>query len=394
VTSTPPFAPRARTTQEPEPDLTSIVVIHRAIRQDLRRLTACLAEIPRRGAPPSQAHAIGRYTTALFAEICLHLDNEDDILWPMIAATAGQAVDLSPLTDDHQAIQAAAGRAIQALASFRADPGLQADLHAPVAKLRDMLDEHIADEEQQIFPAMRRYLPAEAYRWCEKQIQRKAPLAGLWFTAPWLARHAHSDELSRRLAASGWPGRIVLAATRPGYARLERQAFDTRSPAHDTRHLPNRSFRSSPGGTMFRSHPRRPVSPRRPAQHDALAIRLSRPETRSLTVQSRAGMRLRRMAVILAAATVGLLASAAAIPAAFADIPPAVYGRSRVGPATVHAATAGGPAVWLIALIGIGVPLAATVVTVLLRRARAAAGPPPRQPADPPAQLAHHPSRT
>lgn len=233
MATTPPFALRSRTTQEPESDLTLLVVIHRAIRQDLRRLAACLAEIAGRGAPPSQARAIGRYTAALFAEIRRHHENEDDILWPVIAATAGQAVDLAPLTDDHQAIKAVTGRARQALASFRAQPGapgIPAELHALVIELRDMLDDHIADEEQQIFPAMRRYLPAEAYRWWEQQIQRKASLSGLRFTAPWLARYAQPDELRRRLATGGWPVRMLLAAARPGYARLDRQAFGA-SPA-------------------------------------------------------------------------------------------------------------------------------------------------------------------
>src|SRR5262249_8369004 len=82
--------------------------------------------------------------------------------------------------------------------------------------------------EQQILPAMRRYLPAEAYRWCEKQTQRNSSLAGLRFTAPWLARYAQPDELSRLLAAGGWPVRILLAAARPVYARLERRAFGAR----------------------------------------------------------------------------------------------------------------------------------------------------------------------
>jgi putative ABC transport system ATP-binding protein len=202
-----------------------MVVAHRAIRQDLRRLAACVAAIPGHGAPPSQARAIGRYTAALLAEILAHHENEDEVLWPVIAATAGQAVDLAPLTDDHRAIEAAVGRAGQALVSFRAEPGTPAELHASLTELRDMLDEHITDEEEQIIPAMRRYLPAEAYRWCEKQIQRKAPLTGIWFTAPWLARYAQPDQLSRRLATGGWPARILLAATRPGYARLERRAF-------------------------------------------------------------------------------------------------------------------------------------------------------------------------
>jgi iron-sulfur cluster repair protein YtfE (RIC family) len=217
-----------------------MMVIHRAIRQDLRRLAASVAGIAGHGAPPSQARAIGRYTAALLAEIVAHHENEDEVLWPVIAATAGQAVDLTPLTDDHRAIEAAVGRASQALASFRAEPGTSAELHASLTELRDMLDEHITDEEEQILPAMRRYLPAEACRWCERQIHRKASLPGLRFTAPWLARYAQPDELSRRLATGGWPVRILLAATRPGYARLERRAFGAAPsmPAMRQSHVP------------------------------------------------------------------------------------------------------------------------------------------------------------
>ena len=93
-----------------------------------------------------------------------------------------------------------------------ADTGAAAAaLRASISELRDMLEEHIADEQEQIFPAMRRYLPADAYQWCQKQIQRTAPLPGVRFTAPWLARHAQPDELRRLLAAGGgrpgscWP---------------------------------------------------------------------------------------------------------------------------------------------------------------------------------------------
>ena len=217
-----------------------MVVVHRAIRQDLRRLAACLAEIAGRGAPPSQARAIGRYTATLLAEIRAHHENEDEVLWPVIAATAGQAVDLAPLTDDHRAIEAAVGRASQALASFRAEPRTLAELHASVTDLRDMLDEHIADEEEQILPAMRRYLPAEAYRWCEKQIQRKASRRGLRFTAPWLARYAQPDELTpaaghQRLAGADPAGRYppwIRPAGTPGIRRQPPRPCPPRAQSH------------------------------------------------------------------------------------------------------------------------------------------------------------------
>ena len=157
----------------------------------------------------------------------------------------------------------------------------------------------------------------------------------------------------------------LLAATRPGYARLERQAFGSSPAADDIRHVPPRAFRSPTGGTMFQSYPGRLVGLHRHAQRDALAhtARLSRPGTRPHTAWSRAGTRLSRLAAAVAAATVGLLASAAAIPAAFA----------QQTQATVHHAAAGGGLTgWHIALIGVGVPLAAVAVTVLVRRVRAA----------------------
>jgi hypothetical protein len=225
MTATPPFALRTRTTAEPEPDLTSMVVIHRAIRQDLRRLATCLDQIGTQVAPASRARAICRYTAALLTEILARHQDEEDIIWPLVAATSGPAVDLMPLNDDHQAIEAAVGRVSEALACVSAEAGTFAALLAAVRELRDMLDEHIGDKEQQLFPAMRRYLPADAYRWCEQQIRRTAPLRCLRFRLPWLARNAQPDELSQLLAAGGWPARILLTAARPGYARLEHHAF-------------------------------------------------------------------------------------------------------------------------------------------------------------------------
>jgi Hemerythrin HHE cation binding domain len=175
---------------------------------------------------PARARAIGRYASALFTEIHHHHQNEDQLVWPVIAGTAGQAIDLTPLTDDHEALLAVLDRATQALTVFGATLGERTtELYAHTQELRDLLDEHIQDEEAQIFPIMRRYVPAEANAWCLRQVQRQATLARLKFVAPWLARFARPDELQRLLAFGGWPVRLLLAAARPGYRRLERRAL-------------------------------------------------------------------------------------------------------------------------------------------------------------------------
>jgi hypothetical protein len=124
-----------------------------------------------------------------------------------------------PLADDRQAIDAAAGLARQAPA------GPLAGLRLPVHNLAGLLDAHLTDAEQQVFPALRRYLPPGAYRRSERRILQNASAPDRRFAAPWLAGYARAGELPRLLAGGGWRGRILLAATRPGYARLERRAF-------------------------------------------------------------------------------------------------------------------------------------------------------------------------
>jgi hemerythrin-like domain-containing protein len=221
---------RARKPGEPEPDLTSTAVIHRAILGDLSRIAAQCDEITAAELPPTKpttSSAICRYTAVLLDEVQVHCSNEESILWPLIAATAGPAVDLTLLTDDHPAIAAALQQARRALGvtAAQARAGTLADVGELARQLRCLLDEHFADEQEHIFPAARRYLPAAAYRWYEKQVKRAPGRPGLWFTAPLLARYAQPDELSRLAVALGWRA-WPLPGAGLAYAWLDRRAFD------------------------------------------------------------------------------------------------------------------------------------------------------------------------
>jgi hemerythrin-like domain-containing protein len=219
---------RTRKPGEPESDLTSTVVIHRAILADLGRLAAQCDEVTARELPPAKSRATCRYAAALLDEVRAHCSDEESILWPLIAATAGPAVDLTLLTDDHPAIAAAAAQARRALAVTEAEAGagMLASVAALARQLQWLLDEHFADEQDQIFPAARRYLPVAAYRWYEKQVRRAPGRPGLWFTAPWLAHHAQPGELSRLAVARGWRA-WPLPGAGLAYAWLDRRAFDS-----------------------------------------------------------------------------------------------------------------------------------------------------------------------
>ncbi|WP_214321421.1 hemerythrin domain-containing protein [Nonomuraea sediminis] len=210
----PAVAPRR--TGEPEPDLTSMYVIHRAMLGDLRRLTELLS-----GAAVGHERqaALRRYTASMLVEIDHHHINEDELLWPLIERTAGQAVDLSPFTDDHELLAPALE------ACRRALHGDQKELGGLLASLLELLEEHIAEEERDLFPIVHRFVPYAAYAWVEKQVAKRATLPELAFTAPWLDRYATREEIERLLAGAGWPFRVLLAATRGGYARRERLVF-------------------------------------------------------------------------------------------------------------------------------------------------------------------------
>jgi hypothetical protein len=106
---------------------------------------------------------------------------------------------------------------------------------------------------------------------------------------------------------------------------------------------------------------------------------LTRQGTHLGTAAPKAGTRLRRLAAALAAVTIGLLASAVTIPAAFASevsVPPpgTGYETARFGlvPATTSHPASTSIADWQIALITLIALLAAAAVTIALARARAA----------------------
>ncbi|HUR07151.1 MAG TPA: hemerythrin domain-containing protein [Nonomuraea sp.] len=213
----PAGSPARRPAGAPLPDLTSMYVIHRAILTDLRRLTELLARTAELGG--ARDRAVRGYAASLLTEVGHHHANEHDLLWPVIERAAGQAVDLAPYTDDHQALGPLLDRCRAALTG---DLGA---LGRELGELLELLGEHIAEEESELFPIVFRFVPFEAFVWVEKQVAKRATLRELSFAAPWLLRHATPEEAARLLKRGGRPLRLLAAATRPGYTRRERQIF-------------------------------------------------------------------------------------------------------------------------------------------------------------------------
>ncbi|WP_432968167.1 hemerythrin domain-containing protein [Dactylosporangium sp. CA-233914] len=210
-----------------EPNLLGITINHRSMRGDTRRFAEVTRAIADGSVPgtPGRAKAIQRYLTSLCDGIHHHHQAEDDVLWPILHATAGAEVDLAELTDDHAQLDPILDRIRAESAALAATPGdraAAANLSDTLATLRDLLDEHIDDEERTVFPVIRRYVSGEQWQHVEEAVRKGGRMS---FELPRIERYATAEELDELYRMAGPVLRLMLATVRPGFLRRERLIF-------------------------------------------------------------------------------------------------------------------------------------------------------------------------
>ena len=211
---------------DPEPDLSGITLTHRAMVTDTRRLAELTAAIAQRRLPcgPKRAKAVARYVELMCESIHHHHTMEDDVLWPVIEASAGDFIDLTELTEDHAALDPRLDRLRVHAAAFgrSADPEMARPLAAGLADLHRLLEAHIADEERDLFPVIRRYVSLKDWESIEKAARRTGRLS---FEGPRILGVA--TDVERATLAAGVPGPLMLLlrylAAR--HRRFERAVF-------------------------------------------------------------------------------------------------------------------------------------------------------------------------
>ncbi|GLZ81629.1 hypothetical protein Afil01_64360 [Actinorhabdospora filicis] len=217
------LAPRAE--GDPVADLTSFALVHRAMLAEVRRLAALMGELGPVG--PDRAVAIRDYIGAVCAEVHSHHEREDRILWPYVAASVpGDAVDLAALSAEHGDLDPVLDRIADAAARFAADPGNhRAVLGGELLELSAFLDEHIAAEERELFPAILRYVSAAGYAEADARIRAEIDPAHAGWVLPFTARYATPAEWDRMNTVSGGRVQGLLDATKDAFAATERTVF-------------------------------------------------------------------------------------------------------------------------------------------------------------------------
>ena len=172
----------ARRPGDPEPDLLGISLAHRAMVTDVGRVATLSSAFADGGmtCTPRRARAVARYVNLLCDSVHHHHTTEDQILWPVIEASAGGSVDLTELTEDHATLDPRLDRLRALAAGFRLNVGDKesaAPLAAGLTELHGLLHEHIADEEREIFPVIRQYVSVDDWAAVEKAAQRSGRMS-------------------------------------------------------------------------------------------------------------------------------------------------------------------------------------------------------------------------
>ncbi|WBB71335.1 hemerythrin domain-containing protein [Micromonospora sp. WMMD1128] len=223
------------TGSETGPNLVGFRINHRTMRADTRRL----AELADRVATGQirydrrRAGALRTYVRLLCDGIHHHHRMEDEVLWPVLERSAADEIDLRELSDDHASLDPVldeARAAVDDLAAVFAsgDAGsarvrvAAGRLATVLAHLRDLLDEHIEEEERLVFPVIRRYVSVADWDSVERAVRKGGALR---FELPRIERYAQPDELAELKRTAGPVLRLTLAALRPGFRRREARVF-------------------------------------------------------------------------------------------------------------------------------------------------------------------------
>lgn len=176
--------------------------IHDAVRRDLRRLDAALADVA--DGDVSRAEALNRAYANLRQELTRHHEGEDRWIWPMLVGVGVDRDLLATMESEHQAMSSAMSETAAAMDRL-ASSGSAADAVAArdsVARTTAVVQQHLSHEEEDLEPALLPFAESAEWKAVEKKLSRQPPLvAGAFFA--WVT-DGMSDE-----------GRTYLRATVP-----------------------------------------------------------------------------------------------------------------------------------------------------------------------------------
>ncbi|MFC4040676.1 SRPBCC family protein [Dactylosporangium siamense] len=207
-------------------DQSGYLLMHAAIRGELDRLAefAVSAAAGRRRPGPRQLAALRAHVGDVIDAIHHHHTGEDGFLWPMLLEATGPNAELEALSGDHGELDPLMD-AIRSALETRDFAALQ----AASVRLRDLMVEHLAEEEAVVVPIVAERITPQRHAAMEKAMRKALPVR-MGFVVPWVMA-ADASLAERVLHTGGLPLRLILAATRGRYTRRLQDAYADLAPA-------------------------------------------------------------------------------------------------------------------------------------------------------------------
>jgi hemerythrin-like domain-containing protein len=211
------------------PDLSFYFAIHRHMRSDLVRFADTVAALT----PADRANripALVKWAKGFTFELEEHHYAEDEFFFPeMRARIPAVAGVLDRLDGEHKAMDVLLGRwpaLMRDLADAKApfEPAKAAALQM-ATELRDLLEDHLAIEDEDILPMYWRHYTAAEYDAIQQTAIKKGKKKGFSFIAPWSVESVEGAEREAFLASVPGVLRLYHRMVKPRYDRMIEAAF-------------------------------------------------------------------------------------------------------------------------------------------------------------------------
>jgi hemerythrin-like domain-containing protein len=166
----------------PTTETTMNQVIHGAVRRDLDRLALALGSF--RDGDRDRAAALHRAYDNLRRELTHHHEQEDELIWPMLAGVGVDGQLLASMEAEHHRMADALARSGFAMETFAASATADdaAAARESVEHTRTVVAEHLDHEERDLEPALLPHLESPEWKVVEKKLSRQPPrVAGQFF---------------------------------------------------------------------------------------------------------------------------------------------------------------------------------------------------------------------
>jgi hemerythrin-like domain-containing protein len=206
------------------PDTTTYLLVHRALRTNARRLADVTASYDRQD--PRRTRSLLRWCDGFIEELHCHHTIEDEAMFPaLVERVPGAAVLIAQTDADHAAMDHIMSRMRYGVKQLRMGGSPRA-LHGGASDLADLLDRHLAFEDEHIIPLFERHFTAAEYQRLDEEAMAILGITKqALFTVPFVLSQATADELDRAWDAAPAPFKVLYLASRGRYRRLTDRAL-------------------------------------------------------------------------------------------------------------------------------------------------------------------------